>query len=120
MNMEKKPIISDKNLVAYCGLYCGACKSYIKGTCPGCHDNTKATWCKIRSCNIEHGYTSCADCKEFSDPMECGKFNNFFSKFFALIFRSDRAACVAKVKELGYDGFAAFMAENQLQTIRRN
>lgn len=118
--MEKKNIITDKNLIAYCGLYCGACRSYLKGSCPGCHENTKASWCKIRSCNMEHGYSSCADCTEFSDVKECRKFNNLFSKVFAILFRSDRPACIAKIKELGYENFAAFMAENQLQTIRRN
>lgn len=118
--MEKKTIIFDKNLIAYCGLYCGACRSYSKGSCPGCHDNSKASWCKIRSCNIELGYSSCADCHEFSDIKECRKFNNLVSKFFALIFRSDRPACIGKIKELGYEDFAAFMAENKLQSIRRN
>ena len=115
-----KPMVADQGLVAFCGLYCGACKKYLSGSCPGCHENNKASWCKIRSCNMEHGYTSCANCKDFANPMDCKKFNNFFSKFFALIFKSDRAACIAKIKELGYDGFAAYMTENGLQSIRRN
>jgi len=25
-----KEIVADSKLVAYCGLYCGACKSYLK------------------------------------------------------------------------------------------
>lgn len=40
--------------VAYCGLYCGACKSHRKGKCPGCRENSKATWCEIRKCCQEH------------------------------------------------------------------
>ena len=40
------------DLVAHCGLYCGACKSYLNGKCKGCHENSKAAWCKIRSCCI--------------------------------------------------------------------
>jgi len=115
-----KDIIADKSLVAYCGLYCGACKKYLAGSCPGCRENNKASWCKIRSCNIEHGYASCADCKEFTNPMECKKFNNFISRIFALIFKSDRAACIAKIKATGYEQYAAFMAENKLQSIRKN
>ena len=114
-----KEIVKDSNLVAYCGLYCGACKSYLKKKCPGCHENAKASWCKIRSCNIEHGYRSCADCTEFADPKDCKKFNNFFSKFFAIVFSSDRPACIAKIKESGYDDFAGFMTENRLQSIKR-
>ena len=49
-------------LVARCGLYCGACGSYLKGRCPGCRENVKATWCKVRACCGEHSYASCADC----------------------------------------------------------
>ncbi|MEI7661235.1 MAG: DUF3795 domain-containing protein [Bacteroidota bacterium] len=115
-----KPVIADKGLVAFCGLYCGACKKYLSGSCPGCHENSKASWCKIRSCNIEHSYSSCADCKEFANPMDCSKFNNFFSKVFAIVFKSNRAGCIAMIKESGYDGFARHMAENGLQSIRKN
>ena len=114
-----KPVIADKELIAYCGLYCGACKKYLAGSCPGCHENQKAGWCKIRSCNIEHGYASCADCKEFINPRDCKKFNNFISKIFALIFKSDRAACIAMIRESGYEGFAGYMAENNLQSVKK-
>jgi hypothetical protein len=114
-----KPITADKSLVAFCGLYCGACRKYLSGSCPGCHENQKASWCKIRSCNIEHGYASCADCKEFTDPLACKKFNNFISRIFAVIFKSDRAACIAKIRESGYEGFAQFMADHHLQSIKR-
>ena len=88
-----KPIAADVNLVAYCGLYCGACGAYRRGRCPGCHENSKATWCKVRSCCMENGHSSCADCKTPADPRECRKFNNFIAKIFGLIFRSDRRAC---------------------------
>jgi len=115
-----KEIVADKALIAYCGLYCGACRKYLKGSCPGCRENNKASWCKIRSCNLEHGYSSCADCKDFANPMDCKKFNNFISKIFALIFKSDRAACIEKIKEAGYEGFAKYMAENKLQSVKRN
>lgn len=114
-----KPITTSKSLISYCGLYCGACKRYISGSCPGCAENQKASWCKIRSCNIEHGYTSCADCKDFANPMECKKFNNFISKIFAIIFKSDRAAGIAMIKESGYEGFAEYMATNRLQSVKR-
>jgi hypothetical protein len=115
-----KEIVKDTKLIAYCGLYCGSCKSYLKEKCQGCSENSKASWCKVRSCNIEHGYKSCADCTEFSDPKECKKFNNFISKIIGMILRSDRAACIAKIKASGYDDFAQFMTENKIQTIRRN
>ena len=114
-----KEIKSDPNLVAYCGLYCGACRSYLKGRCPGCHDNEKATWCKIRVCCKDNQYSSCADCKEFSDPNECKFFNNFMSKIFAFIFRSNRAACIRRIKEIGIQAYADNMAEQKLQSIRK-
>jgi len=112
-------IKQDKNLIAYCGLYCGACRQYLKGKCEGCVKNIKANWCKIRSCCIEYKYSSCADCTEFSDVKKCNKFNNFISKIFALIFNSNRSACINKIKEQGYDSFAKFMCDNKLQTIKK-
>jgi len=114
-----KEIVKDTNQIAYCGLYCGACRSYLKEKCPGCHENSKASWCKIRSCNIEHGYKSCADCTEFADPKDCKKFNNFISKIFALVLGSNRPECIAKIKESGYDDFAAYMTDHKLQSIKR-
>jgi hypothetical protein len=110
---------NNMRLIAKCGLYCGSCGKYTSGKCPGCAENSKATWCKIRSCNLENGYNSCADCKEFANPMDCKKFNNFVSKFFAFVFKSDRPACIAMIKEKGYDNFAAYMSENGWQTIKR-
>jgi hypothetical protein len=114
-----KEIVSDPNLVAYCGLYCGACGSYLKGRCPGCHENVKAKWCKVRSCCIESKCASCADCTEYADPRACKDFNNFMSKLFGLILRSDRAACVEQIRKLGVQGHADEMSKARRQTIRR-
>ena len=112
-------IKTDPSLVAYCGLYCAACGKYQKGSCPGCHENEKATWCTVRSCNIENKYQTCADCKEFSNPMDCKKYNNFMSKLFGFIFRSNRAACIEQIRDLGVEGHAAKMSEAGLQSIKR-
>ena len=114
-----KQIIADIDLIAYCGLYCGACKSYLKDRCPGCKENEKAKWCKIRTCCIENKYASCADCKEFENVSDCKKFNSFLSKIFAFIFRSDRKACIQMIKDNDYEFFAKEMAEKKLQTIKR-
>lgn len=110
---------ADPRLVAHCGLYCGACRSYLKGKCPGCHGNTKATWCQVRSCCTQLGIATCAQCPNLSDPMECKKFNNFVSKVFGFVFRSDRGACIRQIKELGLEGHAARMAASHSQTIRK-
>ena len=114
-----KEVTTNKALIAFCGLYCGACKSYLKDKCPGCKDNVKATWCTVRACNLEHNYNSCADCKEYPNANECKKFNNPISKIFGFVFRSDRNACIEMIKQKGYDNFVSYMAENKLQSIRR-
>jgi len=114
-----KDIVSDPNLVAYCGLYCGACRAYLKGRCPGCHENQKATWCKIRSCCSQDKLSSCADCKQFSNPNECKKFNNFIARLFAFFLRSDRSACIQQIRELGIQGHADDMTKRRRQTIKK-
>jgi hypothetical protein len=62
-----REIIADKKLIAFCGLYCGACARYLAEKCPGCRENEKASWCGVRSCCLERGYAGCADCVEFPD-----------------------------------------------------
>lgn len=112
-------IANDVNLIAKCGLYCAACGKYQKGKCQGCLKNENASWCKVRECCIANGYGSCADCKEFANPMDCKKFNNVISKLFGLVFRSDRGACIHLIKEKGYENFAIYMSENKLQSVRK-
>jgi len=114
-----REVVSDPNLVAYCGLYCGACGSYLRGRCPGCHENVKAKWCKVRSCCIEHTYASCAACADFPNARDCRDFNNFISKMFGFFLRSDRSACIDQIKKLGLEGHAADMSKRRRQTIRR-
>ncbi len=116
--MEIRQIVADKNLIAYCGLYCSACRSYMKGKCLGCKDNVKATWCKVRDCCMENKYSSCADCQSI-EFIVCKKFNNFFSKTIGYIFNSDRTACIKRLKEIGPERFASEMALNRRQSIRR-
>ena len=114
------PVIQiDTELVARCGLYCGACKSFLAGKCQGCRENSKATWCKVRSCCTEKQIKSCAECAEFADPNACKKFNNFMSRLFGLVFSSDRAACIDQIRQHGLDGHAKIMADLRSHTIKR-
>jgi hypothetical protein len=106
-----REVVEDVELVAYCGLYCGACGAYLKERCPGCHENKKATWCKVRIC--------CADCEEFPQVSDCRKYNNLIAKLFGLVFRSNRAACISQITELGMEGHAAKMAGKKKPSIRR-
>lgn len=95
-------------LIAACGLYCGTCRSFRKGSCPGCAANDKAAWCKVRTCCREHNRNSCAECT-LRPLAECVKFNSFISKVFKLLFRSDRAGCIARIREVGPEAFAREM-----------
>ncbi len=113
-----KEIVADPKLVAFCGLYCGACGTYLKGRCPGCRDNEKASWCKVRTCCLETGYSSCADCTKFPDPKDCGKFHNFISIVIGFVLRSDRRACITQIRQKGIEGHAEDMAATRRQTIR--
>lgn len=113
-----KEIVADAGLVAHCGLYCGACGKYLKGRCGGCHENELATWCKVRSCCRQEGYSSCAVCGTYADPRDCTKFNNFMSKAIGFVLRSDRRACILQVRDLGLLRHAENMALHKRQTIR--
>ncbi len=117
-NNTDAEIIADSSLVACCGLYCGACRSFLKGKCKGCKNYEKATWCKVRQCCQTNNYRSCADCHK-TETDTCSKFNNPISNVFEFLFKSDRHACIAKIKEDGYENFSIDMAKNKLQTIRK-
>ena len=94
--------------IAACGLFCGTCRKFAKGSCPGCHPNERASWCKVRACCIGHGWQSCAECTLM--PLEsCGKSNNFIARIFGFVFRSDRRGCVERIREVGCEAFAAEM-----------
>jgi len=114
-----KEVLSNPDLVAYCGLYCGACRSYLREKCPGCHENEKAKWCKIRVRCIDNQYLSCADCKQYDSPKDCKMFGNIMAKLFSLFFRSDRPAGIRQIKELGIQGHADNMTETRRQSIKK-
>jgi hypothetical protein len=114
-----KDAVKDVNLVAFCGLYCGACRAYLKDHCPGCKENTKAAWCKIRTCCIESKYASCADCMDFTDVNDCKKFNNIISNTFALVFRSNRKACIEQIRSKGKVKHAEIMTAAGSHSLRR-
>ncbi|TGY51507.1 hypothetical protein E5342_19130, partial [Parabacteroides distasonis] len=41
-------ITVDKNKIASCGLYCGACRKFLSGKCLGCKDNEAVREAKQR------------------------------------------------------------------------
>ena len=95
-------------VLAYCGLVCSECGMYVKGRCQGCHtDKPMYKSCKVKPCALENNYTSCADCQEFENLRDCKKLNNFVSKIFAIIFRSNRIGNLERIAETGFDSFKA-------------
>lgn len=112
-----RPITANKDNIATCGLYCGACRKYLVEKCPGCRENKKATWCKIRTCCQKKSFTTCAECN--CNVKECKTYSNFIGKLFALIFRSDRAACIRYIREHGEQAYAEEMTRRKAQTMKR-
>ena len=110
-------IEANKQLIAACGLYCGACRKYLSEKCPGCHRNEKATWCKIRACVNDNGFHSCAECSR--DVAGCKTYSNLIGKIFAFLFKSDRPACIRYIREHGEEAFAAEMTKRKSQTTKR-
>lgn len=111
-------IKNDPQLIAYCGLYCGACRKYISGKCPRCKLLAAPHWCKIRTCCIEKKVASCAECS-LETPNACKKFNNPISKVFAFIFGSNREKCILTIREKGAVLYAAHMAETRQQSLKK-
>ena len=114
-----KEIIIDQEFVSYCGLYCGACKNYLKEKCPGCRTDGKYKKCKMRPCCLENNYRSCADCTEFGNVKDCNKYTNSLWNFLEFLFRTNRTACIDFIRKNGYEQFARYMAENKLITFKR-
>ncbi len=114
-----REVTADPALVACCGLYCGACGQYLKEKCEGCQRSEKNSWCKVKQCTNKKGISTCAQCLEFPDAVDCKKFNNFISKIFGLLFKSDRPACLGEIRATNLQAYAEKMAGLKQQTIRR-
>lgn len=104
--------------VAYCGLYCGECGSYKKGKCAGCQKNDRATWCEVRKCCREHGFATCADCKDI--PLkQCKKYNNVFAKVIGFVTRTDRSKCIERIRIIGSEAFAQEMTLLKISSMKK-
>jgi predicted RNA-binding protein with PUA-like domain len=99
-------------LIAACGLYCGSCEKYRKDKCPGCRDNEKAGWCKIRSCCREKYIDNCSCCDEYEDPNTCKRYNNLISRTIEFFLNTDRSLCIREIKNSGKQEFVKLMKQN--------
>lgn len=122
--------INSTELIAACGLYCGACKRYKRGKCPGCQKlDGDATGlrqpltkgiqrCSIRKCSHKHAFRTCAECD--TDVKVCKHYNTFISRLASYLFNSDRAACIRYIKHNGEERYAEKMSWDEQMTIRRS
>jgi len=125
--MRKKEVPNSKHLVAACGLYCGACRRYRRGRCPGCGDLDlcRAGWqrpvikllkrCSIRRCCHRQGLATCADCA--TDASLCPKLNTPLSRLAARLFGSDREACLRFIRNHGAEAYAEEMAWHEQMAL---
>jgi hypothetical protein len=114
-----------ENLISYCGVNCGACPSYLKGKCKGCRGNTPdfsvgLPSCKMKSCCVENGYTTCANCTKHESVDDCKIFNPLFFRFGEFIAGISRKKGLEMIKKEGIGFFAEFMAENKLRAMKRS
>jgi hypothetical protein len=94
--------------IAACGLFCSNCGKYKSDRCKGCQTEPGFSRCPVRACVVEKGITSCADCADFAAPRdyrECPKLNNFMSKIFSFVFRSDRVGALTLLRDEGEDAY---------------
>ncbi len=56
-----------KDLLSYCGLYCGGCKNYKENAnCQGCREEPEmVNDCQTRSCAVLKGLLHCGECVDF-------------------------------------------------------
>jgi len=98
--------MSGEPMIAYCGLVCSECGQFKRQKCEGCHsEKPMFKGCKVKKCAADKGISTCAACVEFGDLKQCPKLNNFISKIFKLIFRSDRLGNLEQIRCCGLEKF---------------
>ncbi len=68
----------DKNMIAYCGAYCGVCEWREKTGCKGCKANQGVMFwgeCDKAKCCIEKGLAHCGECSQ----LPCQKLKDLFN-----------------------------------------
>jgi hypothetical protein len=68
---------------------------------------------------FDRGFASCAECHDFARPQDCKKLDNPIARVFGLLFNSDRAASLLKLRELGPTEYASFMAQRRRVALPR-
>ncbi|TFF98960.1 MAG: DUF3795 domain-containing protein [Promethearchaeota archaeon] len=96
-------------LLTYCGLYCGICPSFHRGTCYGCRSEDKtqnrtSKWgCKIRNCCInEKEILYCGECSDFPCNKITSKLINSHPNDFRFTYRHEIPNNIIRIKSLGF------------------
>ena len=93
-------------IVAHCGLVCSECGMFKKSKCKGCYGGKPMFQnCPIKKCCIDNHLATCAECVKFPDLKDCRKLNNLISKFFSMIFRTNRIANLEVIRKVGLEKF---------------
>lgn len=79
-----------------------------------CKNGCGQSRCSIRKCAQEKELVSCADC---SDYASCKLLDNFMSKLFGFIFRSNRSGNLDLLHEKGYDHVAEKLKSTGKMTV---
>jgi hypothetical protein len=114
--MTDKEINRDENLIGHCGIYCGACPSFISGQCDGCRGNSAKSavlykQCKVKPCCANNGFFTCADCTIYASTKECKKYNPLLLKIASWIEGSDRSKAIEMIKAKGRAEFLTFITD---------
>lgn len=96
------------DLLSYCGLFCGACPSYHRGTCFGCRSEdhsqkrTSKWGCKIRDCcSNENEIVYCGECTDFPCAKIIKKLIQSHPKDSRFVYRHEIPENMNEIKELG-------------------
>jgi hypothetical protein len=113
---QREQTAANEQLIAYCGLYCGACPAFTSGKCDGCRGNSAKSAvvykaCRVKPCCVENGFFTCADCTIYASVKECKKYNPLLLKIASWVESSDRSKAIEMIKTKGRAEFAAFMED---------
>ena len=121
--MTDKHIDKGVNLISHCGLYCGACPSFLSDKCDGCRGNSAKSAivykkCKIKPCCVDNGFFTCADCTIYDSTKKCKKYNPLILKIASWIESSDRSKSIEMIQTKGITEFLAYMKDKNWVIIK--
>ena len=115
---QNEQTTDNEQFIAYCGLYCKACPSFISGKCDGCRSNSAKSavlykQCKVKPCCNENKFFTCADCTIHESTKDCKKYNPLLLKIASWIESTDRSKAIEMLQKEGRAAFAAFMEDKK-------